>query len=403
MATIFLTTLNPTPFGIFDAEPSFQTEADNMVTFVMRKLGESVLSVELTKKDLYMLTEEATLAFSAKLLEYQATSNLSTLLGTPTGSNINLTNVYVKQNLEFLERQAEPYADIIGYGTDQDSISGSIDLIVGQQDYDLYTDLKMADGSLVVNQQPTATKSKMKIFEVFHQAPISYIFNSNLSSNLLNSGLPVESYVPDSRFYVLPVFEDVLRAGMLETASRVRRSNFSYKITGRHIRIYPCPTAASYGQKLWLRVGFPIAVAPGLIESTASGSFFASGSIVDSKLFGISTPANIPYHVVPYGSINAWGQHWIRQYTVALSKELLGYIRSKFKSLPIPGSEISLNGEDLLNHAREDKEKLLTTLTDKLDSLTYSKLQEMEATKAEMLEKQLKFVPFPPTYSVKLF
>ena len=48
MAT-FVQTLNPTPFGFFDSDPDFQTEADAMVVFVKRKLGDDILSVELTK------------------------------------------------------------------------------------------------------------------------------------------------------------------------------------------------------------------------------------------------------------------------------------------------------------------------------------------------------------------
>jgi hypothetical protein len=401
----FINTIRPTPFGFFDSDADFQTEADNMITFVYRKLGESILSVELTKKDIWLCFEEACDTFSAMMLEYQARSNLATLLGTPTGSNgsINLTNVYVKQNLEFLERQAEPYAGIIGYGTDQNSISGSIRLEVGRQDYDLYTELKNDVGVPIYDLQPDATKTKMKIFEIFHFAPIQYVFNSNFASNMVAAGMPVESYIPDTRFYVLPLFEDVLRAGMLEAAQRVRRSNYSYKVSGRILRIFPTPTAATeYAQKVWVRVGFVPTIAPGILEPISSGSFYASGSITDQKLWGVSTPANIPYGVVPFHSINQWGRHWIRQYTFILAQKMLGYNRDKYKTFPIPGSNLQLNGADLISHAREDKEKMLDTLKEKLESLTYEKLAEQEATKAEQLNKQLQFIPVPPTWTIKM-
>jgi hypothetical protein len=400
----FLTTIRPTPFGFFDADPDFQSEAENMITFVYRKLGESVLSVELTKKDIWACFEEACDKFSAMMLEYQARSNLASLLGVPTGSNgsINLTNVYVKQNLEFLERLAEPYAGIIGYGTDQDSLSGSIQLEIGRQDYDLYTELKNDAGVPLYNLQPSGMETKFKIFEVFHFAPIQYVFNSNFAGNMIGAGMPVESYVPDTRFNVLPLFEDVLRAGMLEAAQRVRRSNYSYKITGRHIRIFPTPTTVTYNQKLWLRIGFVPTIAPGILEPITSGSFYASGSIVDQRLYGVSTPANIPFQVVPFHTVNQWGRHWIRQYTLVLAREMLGYNRTKFKNFPIPGAELTLNGDDLINHAREDKEKMVDTLREKMESLTYEKLAEIEATKAEQLNKQLQFVPVPPTWAIKM-
>ena len=49
MAT-FAETTNATPFGVFDSDSDFQSDADSMATFVKRKLGDDVLSVELTKK-----------------------------------------------------------------------------------------------------------------------------------------------------------------------------------------------------------------------------------------------------------------------------------------------------------------------------------------------------------------
>ena len=49
MAT-FANTTSPTPFGIYDSETDFKADANNIVTFVKRKLGDDILSVELTKK-----------------------------------------------------------------------------------------------------------------------------------------------------------------------------------------------------------------------------------------------------------------------------------------------------------------------------------------------------------------
>lgn len=399
----FITVLNPTPFALFDSDSIFQIDADKMVVFVLRSLGESTLSVELTKKDIYACFEQATSMFGAKLLDYQIKSNLASLLGSPTGSNgsINLTNVYIKQNLEFLERQAEPYTSIIGYGTDQDSISGSIDLQEGKQDYDLYTDLKDSNGNTLFSLQPSGSQGKMKIFDVFHNEPSQLFYNSNLSANLIGSGLPIESVTSNTKFFVLPIFEDVLRAGMLEAAGRIRRSNYSYRISGKKIRIFPTPSNIGNSTfKLWVRVGFPSQPAPGI---SSSGSFISDSTYTDQTLYGVSTPANVPYQVVPYSSINQWGKQWIREMTLALCKELLGLIRTKYETLPIGGENLKLNGDTLLQHGREDKEKLITTITEKLESLTYDKLSTLETEKAESLAKQLALVPTPPTWVIKMY
>ena len=253
------------------------------------------------------------------------------------------------------------------------------------------------------------TSGRMKIFEVFHDAPVQFMFNSNLSSNFIATGLPVDSYTPDTRFYVLPMFEDVLRAQNLKTAASVRRSHYRYRVTGRKIRIFPPPVNyhTSSNNKLWLRVGFPPSVVPGAdiyASGTMSGSSGLYPSIPDGTIWGVSNPANIPMGVIDYNTINLWARNWIYKYTLALCTVMLGRIRTKIKgSIPIPGGEFQLNGEDLVTQGREDMKELLTGesgLIKKLESLTYDKLQEKETARAENLLKQLKFLPMPPKYVI---
>lgn len=421
MAT-FNTTLRPTPFGFYDSNPVFQQDADKIIFFVLRKLGEDVLSVELTKKMIWACFEEATMAFNSYIIEYQAKSNLVNLLGQPTGSvdpnnptqntaqlSINLTDNYVVPNLEFLVRLAEPYAAEVGFGQSLDTYSGSINLQVGVQDYDLYTDLKDSTGAPLSSYMPSGSKGHMKVVEVFHFGPIQFVYNSNLASNFIASGLPVESFIPDTRFYVLPLFEDVLRAGMLETAQRVRRSHYRYRIDGRHIRILPAPSnlVPGFNDKLWIRVAFPPSAVPGIIgtsfTSSVGGGLGQNPALPNSTIYGVSNPANIPFGLINYSSLNPWAKYWIFQYTLACAKELLGLIRDKFKNFPIPGAELQLNGADLITQAREDKANLIsgdTGLIAKLDSLTYDKLAIQETAKAEAIMKQLQLLPMPPKYVI---
>jgi len=417
----FATTIRPTPFGFFDNDVTYQNDADKIITFVLRKLGEDVLSVELTKKMIWACFEEATLKFNALMIEYQAKSNLASLLGNPTGSidpttgrnSINLINTFIQPNFEFLIRQAEPYASEVGYGQSLDSYSGSIQLESGRQDYNLYTELVDGNGIALSTYMGTGSlsiASRMKIFEVYHSAPMQYVFNSNLASNFIASGMPVESYVPDTRFYVLPLFEDVLRAGMLETAAKVRRSHYSYRISGRSLRIFPVPNNLTpfFNDKLWVRVGFPPSADPGVIGTFFSGSSSLSGSLqfpalTNTTLFGVSNPANIPFGFITYISLNPWARNWIIQMTLALAKELLGLVRNKFKSFPIPGAELQLNGDDLIAQGREDQTLLLTGeggLIQLLDSLTFDKLAALEADRAEANMRLLQMLPMPPKYTL---
>ena len=74
---------------------------------------------------------------------------------------------------------------------------------------------------------------------------------------------------------------------------------------------------------------------------------------------------------------------------------MLGLIRSKFGNIPIPGSDLTLNGGELVTQGREDKTNLKTQLKEMLETMTYDKLMETAATRAEFINKQLKYVPMP--------
>ena len=75
--------------------------------------------------------------------------------------------------------------------------------------------------------------------------------------------------------------------------------------------------------------------------------------------------------------------------------EQLGYIRGKFGSIPVPNSEVTLNSADLISNGRTDRDALKDKLRELLDSMTYDKLMEIQSTRAEHVQKQLRFVPMP--------
>ena len=381
---IFANTTFPTPFGIYDAEDNFKTDADSMITFVKRKLGDDVLSVELTKKQIWGNFEEATLEYSSILNQYQAKSQLVNFLGFATGSIMSGSEEkYIRENLEFLNRAAEPYAMEAGIGGSYDSITGSIQLEIGRQDYDIYTELSGADGGLFNN-----TKGKLKIDEVYHyNSSAAYrFFDTTSAINYLNNEFSFESFTPESVFYILPVYEDLLRGGQLDLSNRVRRSNVSYKITGTNFRIFPIPTFAS---KLFLRIRqYPDPTQP---------------SYRDDTIHGVSNMNSLPFGNVQYNRINSIGRQWIRSYTLATSMEQLGYIRGKFGSIPVPNADVTLNSSDLISNGRTDRDALKEKLRELLESMTYDKLMEIQSARAEQIQKQLKYVPVPNGRAITIF
>jgi len=378
----FIDTLTPTPFSFFDTDADFQKEADAIVPFVKRKLGDDILSVELTKRQIWACFEESMLEYSSIINQYQAKSQLANLLGGATGSLDGTEQKFPRENLEFMLRRAEPYSMEAGMGGSYNMLSGSISLEKNKQDYDLYTELKDGDGTALFDRSENSPKSKLKVMEVFHFNPqAAYrFFDSTSAVNYLNNEFSFESFTPETVFYVLPVFEDVLRAGQLDLSNRVRRSNYSYKIVGTKIRIFPIPTQDD-PKNLWVRVHYsPDPLNP---------------AFDDSSIYGVSNLSNIPYGRLAYEKINSIGRQWIRQYALGSCKELLGLVRSKFQTVPIPGADLTLNGVDLITQGREDKNNLKTSLTEMLEELTYSKMLEDEAAAAENLQRILRNIPIP--------
>ena len=149
---------------------------------------------------------------------------------------------------------------------------------------------------------------------------------------------------------------------------------------GKNLRIFPRPTVTD-SKKLYIRFG---KATDGLAPD-----------IEDSSIEGVSGLHNLPWNNISYAGINSIGRQWIRQYTFALSKEVLGLVRSKFGSIPIPNGDLQLNGSDLLSQAQSEKEKLITNLKEMLDSMTYDKLLEGQAAEVGNMQTILKAVPIP--------
>jgi hypothetical protein len=119
----------------------------------------------------------------------------------------------------------------------------------------------------------------------------------------------------------------------------------------------------------------------------------------NSVLFGntaltkgaISDASNIPYTYQEYNTINDMGRAWIIRYGSAIVKEMLGRVRSKYSSVPIPGGEVTLNGGDLVTQGQAEKDALITQLREFLNKMTKEQMltrQNVEATQMnEMMGK----------------
>ena len=170
------------------------------------------------------------------------------------------------------------------------------------------------------------------------------------------------------------------RANAIETSDLVRKSAYSFEIHNNNLRIFPIPLDGDAGEKIWFEY-----YVKDDIRNTNNPNADLQG--------GVSDPSNVPYKFITYSSINQPGRQWIRKYTYALAKELLGIIRSKYSSMPIPDGEVTLDGEALKTEGREEKTQLLEELREFLESVSLTEKLKAEAEEANAQQEVLAKAP----------
>ena len=374
-----------TPFGIFDQDIQFQHDADPIADYVRKKLGEPVMEVHLSSTQIYAAFEEACLEYSAMVNSYQAKSVLASFLGAPTGTLSGSENTYPIKTLALEKNIADPFSSEADMNSSVPVYTGSIQLHAGQQIYDVPTLLSQSgqwngSGTIVLRT-------------LYHSSPTAAyrFFGTTSGLNYLNNQFRFESFTPETLFYLLPIWEDILRGMQFKTSQTVRRSNYSYDLHNNQLWLYPVP-----GNDMPLYFTFTVTTSPvsavPFQSGTASGSA-ATGAVSNPQQNGVANLSNIPFGNIQYSGLNSISKQWIRKMTLALAKEIEGLIRSKFTTVPIPNGDVTLNGPELITDARAEMEALRAELKDILDQTTYQALMEKEAQLAENLQNTWKGVP----------
>lgn len=358
------------PWGTYNTDTTFQAFQDSMIKYTYHKLGGDILKIELSNKDVWVSTEEAVLEYSAMINTYNAKSIMADIIGSATGSLEGKEQKLARMNLALANRKADAFSSEAMVGGTQTLYSASIALSTSQQVYDLQG-LLSSSGKITGNQ-------RVIIKEVFHFSPTAAyrFFDTSSAVNYLHNQFSFESFTPETVFYLLPVWEDVLRAQTLEMSHKIRRSNYSYDLINNVLKIYPVPTSDT--------------------------NLFFTYYIVDTDPFtdaddpmidGITGLNNVPFGNISFTKVNSIGKQWIRKFALALAKETLGQIRSKVGNIPIPNGDLTLNGADLIQQAREEQMNYRTELKEWLESMTYQKLAEQQRMEEENLKVVLNGVP----------
>lgn len=395
------------PFGIYSSSPAFISGAADQVAYVYKKLGGDVLDIELTTGNVYAAYEEAVLEYSYLVNLHQATNALPSFLGKTTGSfdqdgelvsgsalynSLSGSRVelsYPKYSLDFVRNLGRAYAIEGGLSSNDPIYSASLKTVVDVQDYDLQdiiesssaNNIDAASGGSVPYAGKVGNK-KVVIRRVFYKTPqamwrfFGYYGGLNAVGNLSSYG----QYADDSTFEVIPTWHNKLQAMAYETSIYVRNSHYSYEIKNNKLRIFPVPNIAT-PSSIWVEFTIP------------SDPWTETDSGLDSGVHGINNMNTLPFANIPYDSINSIGKQWIRRYALAVCKEMLGQIRSKFATLPVPGESITLNGTALLSEAATEKKDLRDELKTILAEMTYPKIVEQQSNMSDNLQKVGQKIP----------
>ena len=359
-----------TPFGTYDSDATFVTDAPKVANWCAKRLGYAVQNVELVDENLYACFEEATSEYASQVNQFNIRNNLDTLKGNPTGTNYS-GKLVQGSNLPELIGISDAYGTLAGVGGNTDVKKGSIDLVAGTQTYDL--DVLFASGSEGGN--------RIDVVKVFHEPTPAinrffdpYSVSGQGTLNLIDE-FGFGSFSPAAQFMLMPIFEDMLRIQAIEFNDQFRKSAHSFNITNNKLQIFPIPTTDG---KLWF-------------EYFVRNEFIQNSTNVTSDV--VSDYSNVGYDFIPYQTINDVGKQWIRKYTLALAKELLGAIREKYSSVPIPGSEISLDGAALRSEAQTEKDALIEQLRENLEELSRKNQFEIRNNEANYQQEMLRKVP----------
>ena len=388
------------PIGVYTGSSDFLSGASDQVAYTYQKLGGDILDIELTTGSVYAAYEEAVLEYSYIVNMHQSKNILSDVLGMTTGTfdhdgevktgDTDVALKYPKTTFAYNQKITEGFSGQAAIGASYNIYSASFAGVAGQQEYDLYSILSSSSDT---NTDPASgdavpfagmiNGNKIVIEKVYYKTPqamwrfFGYYGGLNTVGNLSNYG----QYADDSTFQLIPVWQNKAQAMAFEDAIWTRISHFSYEIKNNKLRVFPDVTSVS-PTKMW-------------VEFSVTSNAWDEEGDQDTGIKGVNNMNTLPFENIEYLNINSIGKQWIRRFALTVSKEMLGNIRSKFATIPIPGNSVTLNGPALVSEAKAEQTALRDELKGVLDEMTYPRLVAQTAEVVENTTKTMQGVPLP--------
>ena len=361
-----------TPFSFYDTDNDFTSSAVQTADWCAKRLGYPLVDVELQAVNFFTCFEEATNEYGAQLYNFQIINNFQSLEGNSTGSNYN--NQLITPNMGGTINVSEQYGnEVDGAGGDYEIKKGLINVTRGIQKYDL---LSSTSSSL-------SGSEAVYIKKIMHYQPaaINRYFDPYAGTGTgiqsLMQSFGFGNYSPGVNFMLMPLSFDLQKLQAIELNDTIRKSGYHFQVeANRYLKLFPIPN-----QDYTLHYEYVVqSVANNPVKNTAPHL--------------ITDISNVPYTNPTYAYINEPGRQWIRRYALALAKEMLGSIRGKYGTIPIPGSDTTLDHTRLLAEAKEEKTTLITELKELLEETTRLKQLERKNQEAQQTQETYYKIPY---------
>ena len=372
-----------TPFGLYDSDAEFRLDAPKTSVWVAKRLGYPIVNIELDNEQIWACFEESVSEYSAQINQFNIRNNLDILRGQPKGRVANFSQTLVDGSfLPTAIRMSQQYGTLAGVGGTTSIKRAYVHITASVQNYNLMTQAVDVETSSSFASLFTGS-STVDVTKVFYESTpaISRFFDpysvgAQGTLNLMDE-FGFGQYSPAAQFLLMPLYEDLLRIQAIEFNDTIRKSQHSFNIVDNKLQIFPVPTSAT-PTKMYF-------------EYISRDEFEHDSQTIQAD--SLSDYSDIPYDFIQYSNINDVGKQWIRKYTLALSKELLGAIREKYSSVPIPDGEVSLDGAALRAEAQVEKDMLMTQLRENLEEMSRKNVMENKTHESNHHQEMLRKVP----------
>lgn len=413
--------IGKTSFGYYDDDALFVRDAPKVADWCARSLGYPIMDVELDERNFYAAFEEAVLEYSAQVNEYTIRENMFSLMGSKVTEQYkkDLNSGPLEPSLNRIIQISNKYGFEVGVGDDFNVRKGYVDMIPGQQIYDL--NALWADVS--------ESGNRIEIRKIYHFEPVAFsygvsgVYNAPGVLGSAGGGSPTLGTLSEFgweglaaggmtatglSYTVMPVYEDLLRMQAIEFNMQIRRSGFSFELNNNVLKIFPLPQASTRLHFDYILKSDRDHIGPiptqaianhhdlpvtGSFTTGSAAGYIAGEGATPTGSYSVSNLADAPYDIIPYSRINEPGKRWIRRFTLCRTKEMLGEIRQKYSTIPIPNSEVTLNGDSLKSEAQQEKQDLITQLRETLERASTPSQLDIQRQNTENTQGVLKNMP----------